>query len=306
MADTTIEWTDTTWNPIRGCIEVTPGCARCYAKTFAERFRGVAGHPYEQGFDPRIVPAKLGEPLTWREPRMVFVNSMSDPFQFGRRLRNGASSPGLPWSYVAAMFGVMALCGHHTFQVLTKGAQEMLAFCNAMTADGCLAASAVPEVVMPRGHGAMVRRAMEAQGRDPDAMSWPPSNVWLGVSVENRKHGLPRVRELRAVRGAAVRWLSMEPLLEDLGDVDLTGIDWVVVGGESGPLARRCDHAWLRRVVAQCDEQSVPVFVKQLGARQIVDGGVVPASRLNRKGGRLDAMPVDLQRREWPRVAVRP
>lgn len=292
MKTTTIEWTDTSWNPIRGCVEVSPGCARCYAKTFAERFRGVAGHPYEQGFDPRIVPAKLGEPLSWREPRRVFVNSMSD--LFGEWVSD---------EFIAAVWGVMAAAPSHTFQMLTKRSERLRQWFS-MIGTGVLptlagfvgdADSEVDECVTAAD--ALLKLPSEGLS------TWPLSNVWVGVSVENRKHGVPRIAHLRSVP-AAVRWLSCEPLLEDLGDVDLAGIDWVVVGGESGPLARRCDHAWLRRVVAQCNEQSVPVFVKQLGARQVSDGGVVPASKLNRKGSDFTAMPADLRRREWPRTVT--
>ena len=296
---TKIEWTERTWNPVRGCLEVSPGCARCYASTFAERFRGVAGHPYEQGFDPRLVPEKLGEPLGWKKPRRVFVNSMSD--LFGEWVSD---------DFIAAVFGVMAACPQHTFQILTKRAERlpglyMLGMMAGLGGDvrASLAehAASVAGCTDPDASAALVRAARNLPLAEGDG--WPLRNVWVGVSVENRKHGVPRIEHLRAT-DAAVRFLSVEPLLEDLGDVDLSGIGWVIVGGESGPGARRCDHAWLRRIVAQCDEQSVPVFVKQLGARQSYAGGVVPASRLNRKGGDLAAMPTDLQRREWPRAAV--
>src|SRR3990167_2673132 len=112
-----IQWTDSTWNPVRGCVKISPGCAHCYAETFAERFRGVTGHPYEQGFDLRLVPEKLTEPLLWRKPRRVFVNSMSDLFQ-----------DGVPDSFIDRVFAVMATCPQHTFQVLTKRPERMRAY----------------------------------------------------------------------------------------------------------------------------------------------------------------------------------
>lgn len=213
-----IEWTDATWNPTRGCTEISPGCARCYAKTFAERFRGVPAHPYEQGFDLKLVPEKLAEPLKWRTPKLVFVNSMSDLFH-----------KDVPDSYVEAACRVMGAANWHTYQVLTKRAERM------------------SELLAGR-----LRFAAELP------------NVWWGVSVENRRHGLPRVGHLRAAP-AAVRFLSVEPLLEDLGPLDLTGIDWVIVGGESGRRPRPMEAAWVRSVREQCEAAGVKFFFKQWG-----------------------------------------
>ncbi|MEM9462111.1 MAG: phage Gp37/Gp68 family protein [Myxococcota bacterium] len=221
MSATTIEWTDETWNPVRGCTPVTPGCDHCYAKTFAERFIGVEGHPYQQGFDLRLVSKKLVEPLTWAKPRMVFVNSMSDLFH-GK----------VPMDFIARFWAVMGLADWHVYQVLTKRAPRMRR---------------------------LVQRLVPLRG-----MVAPPQHVWLGVSVEDRKHGLPRIDDLRDTP-AAVRFLSIEPLLEDLGQLDLQGIDWVIVGGESGPGARRMDPAWVRSIRDQCADQGVPFFFKQWG-----------------------------------------
>lgn len=304
---TSIEWTQNpdgspgkTWNPTRGCVEISPGCARCYAKTFAERWRGVPGHAYEQGFDPRLVPEKLGEPLTWKKPTTVFVNSMSDLWLAG-----------FPFEYVAAVFGVMAACPGHTFITLTKRAERLLEWFERATLDTCFSAAA--NELAAQGDGICFPDTLtRAVGR-----AWPLSNVWVGTSVENRKHGLPRIAELRQVP-AAVRVLSIEPLLEDLGELDLTGIGWVLVGGESGGKARLCELAWIRNVVNQCREQNVPVFVKQVGAMAALD--VQPTgdfrtakngrrqlqlmvTRLptkNRKGGDPDEWPEDLRIREWP------
>ena len=213
-----IEWTDATWNPVRGCVKISPGCKHCYAETFAERFRGVKGHPYEQGFDLRLVPEKLTEPFSWRSPKLVFVNSMSDLFQ-----------DGVPDTYVEAVSRVMATANWHTYQVLTKRSKRLRDML-----DGKLQFAARQE------------------------------NIWWGVSVENRKHGLPRVKHLREAP-AQVRFLSIEPLLEDLGEIDLTGIAWVIVGGESGPGARAMKREWVVSIRRQCREQEVPFFFKQWG-----------------------------------------
>jgi protein gp37 len=226
-----IEWTDATWNPIRGCTKISPGCAHCYAETFAERFRGVAGHPYEQGFDLKLIPEKLADPLRWARPKRVFVNSMSDLFH-----RDVSDA------YIRAVVHVMTLARWHTYQVLTKRADRL--------------------------------QAMLA-GELREAAEQP--HLWWGVSVEDRAHGLPRVEQLRAAP-AAVRFLSVEPLLEDLGTLDLKGIHWVIVGGESGAGARPMDPRWVRSIRDQCAEASVPFFFKQWGgvrktrAGRVLDG----------------------------------
>jgi protein gp37 len=216
-----IEWTDATWNPVRGCVKVSPGCKHCYAETFAERWRGLPDHPYGQGFDLRLVPEKLGEPLGWRRPRRIFVNSMSDLFQ-----------DGVPAEFVTRVFETMREAHWHSYQVLTKRGARMRDLVSALPA---------PLVGLPQ--------------------------VWLGVSVEDRKYGVPRIAELRETP-AAIRFLSIEPLLEDVGDLDLTGIHWVIVGGESGPRARPMKPGWVRAIRRQCREQSVPFFFKQWGGVQ--------------------------------------
>jgi protein gp37 len=213
-----IEWTDATWNPVRGCDKISPGCKHCYAATFAERFRGVPGHPYEQGFDLRLVPEKLAEPLRWTKSKMVFVNSMSDLFH-----------KDVPNEYVGRVGEVMRVANWHTYQVLTKRSERL---------------------------ASMLRTDLRHLAAEP--------HIWWGVSVENRKHGLPRIDHLRAAP-AAVRFLSVEPLLEDLGKVDLTGISWVIVGGESGPGARPMRPEWVRSIRNQCLAADVPFFFKQWG-----------------------------------------
>lgn len=213
-----IEWTDATWNPVRGCTKISPGCKHCYAETFAERFRGVKGHPYEQGFDLRLVPEKLAEPLRWRSPKMVFVNSMSDLFH-----------EQVPDDYIVAVTKVMTTAKWHTYQVLTKRAERLQKLLNTK-----------------------LNFAAEQ------------NHIWWGVSVEDRKYGVPRIARLRKAN-ASVRFLSIEPLLEELGTIDLNGIHWVIVGGESGPGARPCEKEWVINLRNQCRKSSVPFFFKQWG-----------------------------------------
>jgi protein gp37 len=219
MSDhTRIEWTDATWNPIRGCTKISPGCAHCYAETFAERFRGVAGHPYEQGFDLRLVPNKLADPLKWRTPKRVFVNSMSDLFH-----------QDVPEAYIQEVVGVMLKAEWHTYQVLTKRSSRM-------------------------------RQLLETSLQCAASVA----QIWWGVSVENRRDGLERIADLRQAP-AKTRFLSVEPLLEDLGPLDLTGIHWVIVGGESGPGARPMEKEWIISIRDQCKIAGVPFFFKQWG-----------------------------------------
>jgi len=213
-----IEWTDATWNPVRGCTKISPGCTHCYAETFAERFRGVAGHPFEFGFDLRLIPEKLGDPIRWSKPKKIFVNSMSDLFH-----------ENVPDEYIENVARVMLAANWHTYQILTKRANRM--------------------ATMLRGK---LQKAADA------------SHIWWGVSVENRQHGLPRIEQLRGAL-PRVAFLSVEPLLEDLGNLDLHGIHWVIVGGESGPGARPMLEDWVRGIRRQCQSQSIPFFFKQWG-----------------------------------------
>ncbi len=213
MQASNIEWTEATWNPTRGCDKISPGCKHCYAATFAERFRGVSGHPYERGFDLRLVPEKLDEPLRWRKPRTIFVNSMSDLFH-----------QGVPDDYIQKVFDVMRRASWHTFQVLTKRSDRL----------------AELDPVLP----------------------WAP-NIWMGVSVESDEYR-GCVDDLRRTR-AQVKFLSVEPLLGPLPALNLQGISWVIVGGESGPQARPMDPAWARDVRDQCVAAGVRFFFKQWG-----------------------------------------
>jgi protein gp37 len=214
----TIEWTDATWNPVRGCTKISPGCKHCYAEVFAERFRGVPGHPYEQGFDLRLVPEKLSEPLRWQTSKMIFVNSMSDLFH-----------EGVPDDYIEAVAKVMVKANWHTYQVLTKRSKRM--------------------TELLRGR---LRFAAES------------SHIWWGVSVDTKAYGLPRVRDLQG-SPARVRFLSIEPLLEDIGRFSLKGIHWVIVGGESGHGARPLQKEWVTSIRDQCNKAGIPFFFKQWG-----------------------------------------
>ena len=268
-----IEWTDATWNPVTGCTKVSPGCDHCYAETFAERWRGTPGHPFENGFDVTLRPERIAQPLRWRKPRRVFVNSMSDLFH-----------DDVPDDFIARVFGAMSAAPKHTFQILTKRHGRMRSLLSSE--------SFRPQVA--RWAGMMCENGDQMHDQ---AMygPWPLPNVWLGVSVEDQKRADLRIPALLGTP-AAVRFLSCEPLL---GPVDLarylTGdcpacgdditedpcglvhadmaldpsaaaISWVIVGGESGPGARPMDPAWARSLRDQCVAGGVPFFFKQWGA----------------------------------------
>lgn len=216
-----IEWTDATWNPVTGCTQVSPGCDNCYALTFAERFRGVAGHPYEQGFDLRLWPQRLALPLRWARPRRIFVNSMSDLFH-----------QDIPLDFIAAVFETMRRADWHVFQVLTKRPGRLR--------------------------------------RIADQLPWP-ENVWAGVSIESSRFAW-RADYLREVP-AAVRFVSAEPLLGPLDDLDLSGIDWLIAGGESGAGHRPMDKTWVIDLRDRCEGSGVSFFFKQWGGRWPKKGG---------------------------------
>jgi protein gp37 len=216
-----IEWTEATWNPVTGCDKVSPGCAHCYAETFAERWRGIPGHHYEQGFNLRLWPQRIEQPLRWRRPRRIFVNSMSDLFH-----------ERIPQEFIAEVFEVMGRADWHVFQILTKREDRLVELA-------------------------------------PD-LPWPP-NVWMGVTIENRRF-VSRADSLREVP-AAVRFISAEPLLGPLEGLDLTDIDWLIAGGESGPRHRRLDLDWVRELQKQCRDTDTAFFFKQVGGRTPKAGG---------------------------------
>ena len=215
-APSAIEWTGVTWNPVTGCTKVSPGCARCYAERLARRLRAMGSPKYARGFEVALHRETLDDPLRWRQPRLVFVNSMSDLFH-----------DAVPDAFVEAVFRTMNAASRHTFQVLTK---------------------------RPERAAALGRR-----------LRWT-ANVWLGTSVETEPY-LRRLEPLRRTP-AAVKFLSLEPLLGPLPSLDLDGVDWVIAGGESGPGARPLDPDWARAIRDKCARSGVPFFFKQWGGTQ--------------------------------------
>lgn len=214
MATTsTIEWTETTWNPVTGCTKISAGCLHCYAERMARRLQGMGQARYRKGFEVTLQPEALPEPYVWKRPRRVFVNSMSDLFH-----------EQIPLEYLRRIFRVMNDNPRHTFQILTKRSQYL----------------------------------SEVAGQ----LEWSP-NIWMGVTVERSDYRY-RMDDLRTVP-AAIRFVSMEPLLGPIVAPDLNGIDWVIVGGESGPGARPMEERWVVDLQKACEEQAVAFFFKQWG-----------------------------------------
>jgi protein gp37 len=213
MAKSSIEWTESTWNPLTGCNKISPGCKNCYAERMAGRLKLMGQQNYRNGFDLTLQPHMLDRPLGWKKPQTVFVNSMSDLFH-----------KDVPLDYVQRVFETMRKAHWHRFQVLTKRGERL-------------------EELAP-------------------AIDWP-DNVWMGVSVETLRY-TPRIDNLR-ITSAKVKFLSLEPLLGPLPGLDLSGIHWVIVGGESGPGARPMEEDWVRNILEQCQDAGVPFFFKQWG-----------------------------------------
>lgn len=220
-----IEWTDATWNPVTGCTKITSGCDNCYAERFSERWRGIPGHPFARGFDLTLRPERLSQPLAWRRPRMIFVNSMSDLFH-----------KQVSTDFIDRVFDVMEKADWHVFQVLTK-------------------------------RSSLMRDYLKHRYSDVE----PPAHIWLGISVEDSRSN-SRIEHLRQAP-AAIRFLSVEPLIGAVGNVDLSGIHWVIAGGESGPRARPMSVDWAREIRDQCAEQGVAFFFKQWGGIRPKSGG---------------------------------
>ena len=220
-----IEWTDATWNPVTGCTKIGPGCDNCYAHRFAERWRGIEGHPYEQGFDLRLWPSRLDQPSRWKKPRMIFVNSMSDLFH--KRVDR---------HFIDTVFDAMEAANWHVYQVLTKRSSLMRRY------------------VRERYRGGKV-----------------PGHIWLGTSVEDAAHK-GRIDHLRQINSEA-RFISFEPLLGPVGSVDLSGIAWAIVGGESGPKARPMAPSWATELRDRCEDAGVAFFFKQWGGSRPKSGG---------------------------------
>lgn len=345
MSTSKIEWTDVVWNPVRGCSKVSAGCANCYAERHGARFSG-PGQPWDGfAFRPNVggafwtgrvelVPDALDKPLRWREPKRVFVNSMSDLFH--ERVSN---------EDIAGIFGVMAAAPQHRFQVLTKRPERMRVWFAWMEAHAASHATVPIQVAVFHGQRLSEHKALRRGALD---RAWPLPNVWLGVSVEDQASADARIPTLLETP-AEVRWVSYEPALGPVNfsrwmwpvheswpfpfaspeaaraagapvtkhrqGVVLAGsrfLDWIVVGGESGPGARPCDVAWIRGALQQCRDAGVPCFVKQLGARPFegeeADHNPNGADRprwLNlrhAKGGNPDEWSEDLRVRDFPRA----
>ena len=237
-----IEWTEHTWNPVTGCVKVSPGCKHCYAEVMARRLHAMGAPGYDNGFQLSLLPERLQQPLKRRKPTLYFVNSMSDLFQ-----------EGVPESFIDRVLEVIRATPQHTYQLLTKRSAAM---------------------------------------RDYFAEVPVPGNLWLGVSVEDRKYGVPRIAHLQAIR-ARTRFLSVEPLLEALGPLHLDGIRWVIVGGESGHGARPMHKDWVVDIRNQCEDAGVEFFFKQWGA-----WGADGVRRDKKRNGR------QLEGQVWDRIPV--
>lgn len=343
MGQTSIEWTDHTWNPVRGCSPVSPGCKNCYAERQGGRFAG-PGRPFD-GFvqigkngrpgarwtgKVELIEKHLMDPLGWKKPQRVFVNSMSDLFH-----------EALPDEAIDRIFAVMALCPQHTFQILTKRPERMLRWTQRKFITGdvqiyvnCMGARLPGSAVLRHSMKPEVRKMLEgdppfeAAADFQDTDIWPLPNVWLGVSVEDQKTADERI-PLLLQTPAAIRFVSYEPAL---GPVDFTTLpsasgigryldalsnagvdpgalipnrlDQIIVGGESGPGARPFDIAWARNTIAQCKASGVACFVKQLGAHPYTTFGTPSEQELgavrDRKGGDMSEWPEDLRVREFP------
>jgi len=213
--ESSIEWTDSTWNPITGCNKISPGCKYCYAETMARRLKAMGQKNYERGFKLTLQPHMLNRPLQWKNPQIIFVNSMSDLFH-----------EDVPESYIQRVFNVMNKADWHHYQVLTKRAERL--------------------------------------EKLSDLLDWRP-HIWMGVSVENDDYQY-RINNLRKT-GAFIKFLSLEPLLGPVPNLNLDGIDWVIVGGESGPKARPMKKEWVIDIRNQCQNARVPFFFKQWGGK---------------------------------------
>ena len=226
MGDNTpIEWADATWNPVTGCTKIARGCDNCYAARFTERFRGTPGHPFENGFDLTPRPEKLSQPLSWKRPRRIFVNSISDLFH-----------KDVPLWFIDRVFETMEAADWHVYQVLTK-------------------------------RSSLMRNYLQRRYHPSTA----PRHIWCGVSVEDRAATV-RIQHLRAAP-VPVRFLSIEPLLGPVGNIELDGISWVIVGGESGPRARPMKEQWALQIRDLCERRDIAFFFKQWGGPRPKSGG---------------------------------
>jgi protein gp37 len=327
-ATTGIEWTDSTWNPVRGCSRVSEGCRNCYAELVAARFSG-PGQAYE-GFATRrangephwtgkvqLVRDHLADPLRWRKPRRIFVNSMSDLFH-----------ESLSAEHIAIVFGVMAAAQQHTFQVLTKRPERMKWWFEWLASQGRSEDFLVQSFAYNGGVAAHMQPYLHPIKGTLKHFPWPLPNVWLGVSCEDQGAAEDRIPLLLRTP-AAVRFVSAEPLLGPIQfDICRWGkcyhaghsgkdhqarhndcachLDWVIVGGESGPAARPCNIHWIYDIKNFCRSAGVACFVKQLGANAVdaEHASVWDIELKDRKGGDWLEWPENLRVREFPKVEV--
>lgn len=329
MGTSNIEWTDSSWNLTSGCRAYSPGCAHCYAETMSKRIKGMARADMLAGKNPGrkahylnvigengrwnnrvdLVPEALSDPLGWKKPRRIFVNSMSDLFYGDESDRRACESQSreftpVPFGYIDQVFSVMAQCPHHTFQVLTKR-------------PGRMAEYMAPDRLGNRRQDFIADAAEVMQRKHLiEFPNWPLPNVWLGTSIENRAC-LDRAMELSKCP-AAIHFWSLEPLLEDLGNIRgylEQNVEWVIVGGESGPGSRQCHIEWIESIVDQCRVKSIPCFVKQIGSAPThFDDGDGAGGRIyefalgppdyqaikDSKGGNPDEWPECLRVRQFP------
>ena len=306
---TNIEWTDETWNPTVGCSIVSPGCHNCYAMRMAKRLQSMERPEYADVIDRGgrwtgtviELPERLDQPLKWKKPRRIFVDSMSDLFH-----------ESVSDKFIAAVFGVMGAANWHTFQVLTKRPERAVEFFRWLVRQGDHHSATHDYVCLHHAQKLCDHAGLRHVSRGESLpAAWPLPNVWLGVSCEDQKRADERIPLLLSLP-AGVRFVSAEPLLGPIGfqiSNLKSQINWVIVGGESGPGARECDIAWMRSIVMQCQAAGVAVFVKQLGAKPFNwhFGGTVENSLIaltDRKGGDWDEFPAQLRIREFPTVGV--
>jgi protein gp37 len=279
---TKIEWCDASWNPVMGCTPVSPGCLNCYAARLAARFAkeggiydGLAVHRGGRSvFTTKIRynAARLADPLRWKKPKRIFVNSMSDLFH-----------EDVDFGFVDCVFGAMQLAQRHTYLILTKRPERMLEYMRQASKDAI---------------GAVARRMNDDV--PTDWASWPPANVWMGTSVENQDAAYERLPSLQLLKGWR-RFVSFEPLI---GPVQISSfaprewLDWAIIGGETGPGARPCQLDWMAGLIGDCRISGIPVFVKQLGANPVIgDGARMVVSDFKD----MSAWPDWLRIREWPK-----
>ncbi|MFD8839786.1 DUF5131 family protein [Streptomyces griseofuscus] len=302
---TNIQWTEQTWNPTTGCDRISDGCLNCYALSMAKRLKGMGQAKYQNDGDPRTSGPGfaltthldvLTEPLRWKKPRKVFVNSMSDLFHAR-----------VPRKFLAQVFAVMAATPQHTYQILTKRPERAA----RILTDLCTCGAGHPP-------GEHFRSSMEwaATSHSPNYVPglehgiyhrsrWPLPNVWIGTSIESAAYA--RRADALSNTPAAIRFISAEPLIGPIPNLDLSDIDWLIIGGESGPGARPLQIDWVEDLLTNAAETATAPFVKQLGsvwARDWTVNGKTVAAHGDTKAGNPDHWPAHLRVREYPQQAA--